>query len=275
MIVIADAGSTTTEWRILKGEKVEQLKTNGINIQSDSVEGFVREVASQFDKHAKIDTLYFYGAGVLNSKRDSGTLHEAFNSQLTVDKVIAESDMLGAARSLCLDQKGWVGILGTGSNLSFYNGRDITERIPPLGFILGDEGSGSYLGKALIRDYLRGKTPDDISERLEKRFGITEEIVMKEIYKGSTKQYLNSFSRFLFQNVNHPYIYRLVYNSFEEFFKLLDGKSVDVIHFTGSIAFFFGNILRQVGNDLGIRVGNISESPIAGLLLYHKKYVGY
>ena len=141
--------------------------------------------------------------------------------------------------------------------------------------MLGDEGSGSDIGKKLLQDYLRDETPLSITQKMEKRFGLTLEEVLNKTYKDSMpNRYLASFAKFVFQNINDPYLHTLVRKAFSDFFEnnvmKYAGFENQKVHFTGSIAFYFSNILRQVAIEKNISVQNIVESPIAGLTLFHQ-----
>lgn len=273
MILVADVGGTKTDWRLIDGVEMGQFSSKGFNLSTGDFNDFIRNIPVEVKELEGLKEVHLYIAGIQQSGIIGGSdmrkLQEAFNTK----RLFINGDHLAAARGLCLDQPGWVGIIGTGSNLCQYDGSQIVKRIPPLGFILGDEGSSVYMGKKLVRDVLRGKVPENISDSLSKRFNLSEQEVIGKVYKsGEARVFLSSFSRYLLQNSSDPYVYHLIYSSFEEYFDaFLIDNTPEVIHFTGSVAFFFSNILRQVSNDRGIRVGNITETPIAGLALYHKQ----
>jgi N-acetylglucosamine kinase-like BadF-type ATPase len=148
--------------------------------------------------------------------------------------------------------------------------------VTSLGWILGDEGSGSNMGKRLIKDYIRNEMPQKLAEQFKARFPLNREELLSKVYQQERPAaFLGSFSKFIFQHLKEPYCYQLVYSGFEDFYRqnvmqYENYKNLKV-HFTGSIAFYFSDILRQVASDLGITVKNIAETPIAGLTLYHKK----
>src|SRR5690606_30507176 len=156
-----------------------------------------------------------------------------------------------------------------------YNGNEIIGNVANLGWILADEGSGASIGKKFLIDYLRGKLPNDLALSFKKRFPLSREEFLEKIYQQERPStFLGSFSKFIFQHLKEPYCYQLVYDSFSEFYEnnvmqYADYKKLKV-HFTGSIAFYFSDLLRQVANDKGITVRNILEGPIAGLTLYHQ-----
>ncbi len=275
MILIADAGGSNTSWRVIRDDnRIEQLKTAGINLVHSRIEDFLSEVKDQLAPFKEADTVHFYVAG-LTSVDQHDEVAMNFGYFFTKARIRVESDLLAAARSLCLDERGWAGILGTGANMAYFDGNKIVRSISPLGYILGDEGSGAYLGKKLLVDYCRERMPSEVREKINDRFSLSLQEILEKTYRGDeSKQFLASFSKFLFQNIAHPYCYQLVYDGFTDHFRafLTDTDAEEVVHYTGSVAFYFSNILRQAAKDHGIKIGNVTESPIAGLTLYHQKY---
>jgi glucosamine kinase len=280
MILIADSGSTKTEWRSIDVEgKIHQYKTAGINpfFQTpDQIEHLmVQELLPQLKED--ISTIYFYGAGC-SSKGNIEILNEAFNKIFTDKEVHINHDLLGAARSLCGSEKGIACILGTGSNSCLYDGNFIIDNIPSLGFALGDEGSGAWLGKRLLQDYYGRNMPKNIQNELENVFDLERGAVLDHIYKKPMpSKYLAGYSEYIHQQINEPYYFKLVYDSFVLFISntvMKYDNYVDLpVHFTGSIAFYYSNILRKAATDLGIYVKNISQNPIAGLTLFHQSSI--
>jgi glucosamine kinase len=277
MILIADSGSTKTEWRILLPDgSIAQARTTGYNPHHQTaieIEASLRnELAAQLPP-GQVAEIYFYGAGC-GSEKSKDIVREAFRKVYAEAQLVVEHDLLAAARALCGEEPGIACILGTGSNSCLYDGKQIMANVSALGFILGDEGSGTDLGKKVVADYLRGDMPELLRERFQKRFPISVDEVLDRIYRQAfPKPYLAAFSRFLFHNLKDPYCYELVYNSFSDFIRRnvvkYPGHETLPIHFVGSIAFYYGNILRQATADQGLRVGRILEGPIAGLTLFH------
>jgi len=166
--------------------------------------------------------------------------------------------------------------MGTGSNSCLYDGERIIGNVANLGWILADEGSGAAIGKRFLVDYLRGKFPSTLEEQFRARFPLSREEFLEKVYQQEKPSaFLASFMKFIFQHLKEPYCYELVYRSFAEFYEnnvmQYDGYADTKVHFTGSIAFYFSDVLRQVANDKGITVKNILEGPIAGLTLYHQQ----
>jgi N-acetylglucosamine kinase-like BadF-type ATPase len=185
-------------------------------------------------------------------------------------------DLLAAARALCGNEPGIACILGTGSNSCLYDGEKIIGNVANLGWILADEGSGTYIGKKFIFDYFRLNIPESLARQFHERFPWTREEVLEKAYQQEKPgAFLASFMKFIFQHLKEPYCYNLVYRGFSDFYENIIMKYENYknlkVHFTGSVAFYFSDILRQVANDKGITVKNILEGPIAGLTLFHQK----
>jgi len=278
MVLIADSGSSKIDWRVLHADgKIDQANGPGFNPYYQKSSYLVDSITENLlpivtDKVTKV---FFYGSGVSsqeNQKIVKGVLNNFFSEAL----IEVNHDLLGAARSLCGDESGIACILGTGSNSCYYEGGAVKKNITNLGWILGDEGSGANMGKKIVVDYLRQKMPTKLAEQFTTRFSLNRDDILAKVYQQEKPTaFLGSFSKFIFHHIKEPYCYQLVYKGFDEFYRINvmryeNFQSVKV-HFTGSIAFYFSDILRQVGNDLGITVKNIVETPIAGLALYHQK----
>lgn len=278
MILIADSGASKTNWRLMSTEgKIAQAQSAGYNPYHQPPEFLVHELTDilvpQLQTSA-VDQVFYYGAGCSaeeNIERVKFALSAVFKEAV----VEVNHDLLAAARSLCGEKPGIACILGTGANSCYFNGTSIEKNQPSLGYILGDEGSGAYLGKQLLIKYLRRELPQVIIDRLDKRFELSKDIILRNVYQEKAPaHYLASFSKFIFQNLKDPDLFRMVYLSFEQFFEKnvmkYSGYKDLPVHFTGSVAFYYGNILRQAAADKNINVRNITEDPIAGLALYHQ-----
>lgn len=279
MILIADSGSTKTDWRTIEiNGRVEQARCAGFNPYYQSAEDIYKELSEILKPQLKpgIGKIYFYGSGCSAEDKKNilmTALHRAFPDA----EIYINHDMLAAARALCDSEPGIACILGTGSNSCLYDGKNIIDSVPNLGFLLGDEGSGAVLGKKIMVAYLNNELPNYLMEKFNKRYHPGRNEVLDHVYKKPfPNRYLAGFSKFLFDNLKDPFIYTLVYQSFEEFFDKHIVKYEDYqrykIHFVGSVAFYYSNVLRQVANDKGVVVKNILETPIAGLTLYHQKH---
>ena len=277
MILIADSGASTTDWRILDGQgKIEQAQTIGFNPYYQPIEQFDREIREVLVPQIKpeIKKIFYYGTGCSSDKNRKliRNVLEVFFPEAHIE---IWHDLLAAARALCGTEEGIACILGTGANSCYYDGTKIVDNVTSLGYILGDEGSGAYLGKKIVADYLRKDLPEKLWDQFKKRFPFDRDEILDRVYtQEMPSRFLGSFSHFIFQHVKEPYCYKLVYDSFSEFFEknVMKYNRHDKIkaHFTGSVAFYFSDILRQVANDKGIILKNVLESPIAGLTLYHQ-----
>ncbi|HEY5745151.1 MAG TPA: N-acetylglucosamine kinase [Chryseolinea sp.] len=278
MILIADSGGSKTDWRLLEADgTIDQAGTPGFNPYYQPIEDLkknVHEVLLPRIKHP-VTKIFFYGAGV-SSMKNQLTIKSAFLEFFPEAHIEIGWDLLAAARALCGHEPGIACIMGTGSNSCLYDGQNIVGNVANLGWILADEGSGANIGRKFLVDYLRERMPEGLRKQFHERFPLTREEFLEKVYQQERPSaFLASFTKFIFQHLKEPYCYELVYNSFSEFYennvmKYENYKNLRV-HFTGSISFYFSDILRQVANDKGITVKNILEGPIAGLTLFHKK----
>ncbi|GAB3931591.1 N-acetylglucosamine kinase [Larkinella terrae] len=279
MILIADSGSTKTDWRTIDSRgQVDQARTIGFNPYYQDSAAIAAELQTALLPTVKetVTDVFYYGTGC-NSTESCGVVETAIRAVFPdAQKVQVNSDLLGAARALCHHEAGIACILGTGSNACLYDGREIAQLSGSLGFWLGDEGSGGYLGKTLVVRFLHGQLPVELAEKFRKRYPKVDRItVMEQAYKQPfPNRYFASFSKFLFDNRSHPVAYQIVHDAFSLFFDTYIRKFSDAaqlpIHFVGSVAFYYSDILRQIANDKGLTVRRILETPIAGLTLYHQ-----
>lgn len=278
MILIADSGSTKTDWCVvLEGTPIKRITTKGINPFFQSEEEIQQELTisllPQLPERT-VNSVYFYGAGCTPEK--APILRRAIADSLSVvGNIKAHSDMLAAARGLCGHEAGIACILGTGSNSCFYNGEDIVNNISPLGFILGDEGSGAVLGKLLVGDILKNQLSPAIKEAFLKQFDLTAPEIIDRVYRQPfPNRFLASLSPFIAQHLEEPAIRALVFNSFTAFLRRnvmqYDYEKYPV-HFIGSVAACYKEILQEAALEMGIRIGKILQSPMEGLIQYHQR----
>jgi len=276
MILIADSGSTKTEWCLVENRKVyKSLYTKGINpfyqneneIKSDLENNLYPEL-----KGETIDAIYFYGAGCSFPDKKA-MVSNAIGSLFRHVTIEVYSDLLAAARSLLGHGKGIACILGTGSNSCYYDGREIVKNVSPLGFILGDEGSGAVLSKTFVADSLKNQIDPELSERFMKKYDITPAFLLENIYKKSfPNRFLASFTPFLAENIQHPDVYNIVYSGFVSFFKrnVMQYETENMkIRFTGSVAHSFADVLKKAADDCGLKVDKVEKCPMAGLIDFH------
>lgn len=279
MILIADSGSTKTDWRVVEqGESVRQILTKGTNPFFQTEAEIGSEIATALLPQlqgASFEAVYFYGAGCGFPDKIE-TMHRVLSRHLPVRNGIEVStDMLAAARGLCKQRPGIACILGTGSNSCFYNGREIVNNVSPLGFILGDEGSGAVLGKLLVGDLLKNQLPDTLRQKFFIQFGLTAAEVIDRVYRQPfPNRFLAGLSPFLIQNIETPALRTLVLSSFRAFFTRnvmqYDYRNYPV-HLIGSVAYHYEALLRQTARELNIEIGTILQSPMEGLIDYHQE----
>ena len=277
MKLLADSGSTKTLWTLLNdNNSYTQYATAGINpfYQTEKeIEDHFRLYLQPQLNAAHFDAVYFYGAGCATSKQ-TAVIENTFSRVFHFGKMEVASDLLGAAKALCGDSAGIACILGTGSNSCYYDGRKIVQNVSPLGYVIGDEGSGASLGKRLAADCLKNQLPQVIKEHFLERFQLTQAQIIENIYsKPFPNRFLASLSVFLKENLNEPEIYRIVYEGFTDFFKRnvfqYDYLNAQV-HVVGSIGYYYQDVLRRASGDLSINLGRIIQSPMDGLIAYYK-----
>jgi N-acetylglucosamine kinase-like BadF-type ATPase len=274
MILIADSGSSKTSWLLLKDGISQACQTSGINPFFQSEEEIYRLLSANFLLEKKeIREIWFYGAGCSNADKSS-VVHHALERYFHPQRISVESDLLGAARSLCGHKPGIAAILGTGSNSCYYDGKTIVKQVSPLGYVLGDEGSGAVLGKQLVSDILKRQLPEHIIARFKQTYQLTTDEILNNVYKQSfPNRYLAKFSVFLYENKTEESIRQLVKRSFVDFFvrniRHYHEASSLPVHFTGSIAWYFQPILKEAAAEAGFRIGRITKEPMAGLIKFH------
>jgi N-acetylglucosamine kinase-like BadF-type ATPase len=276
MILIADGGSTKTEWCVAEqGKQVQRILTKGMNPYFQSEEEIGNEIQSALmpELQTKIfDAVYFYGAGCLPEKIPM--MQRAIGKHLNVKTIEVNSDILAAARGLSGRNPGIVCILGTGSNSCYYDGEKVVSNVSPLGFILGDEGSGAVLGKLLVGDILKNQLPAGLKEKFLKQFELTPGMIIERVYRQPfPNRFLASFSPFLAQNIEVPEIHALVLKAFKDFLNR-NVKQYDYqhnkVHFVGSVAYHYKKIVEEAIQDCGMLLGNTMQAPMEGLILYHQ-----
>ncbi|MDR2231940.1 MAG: ATPase [Tannerella sp.] len=277
MILIADSGSTKTSWCVADaGRAVQTVPTSGLNpyfqTEDDIRNRLIQELLPQLETDANdIRAIHFYGAGCAFEK--VAVMQKAIETATKVPVIEVNSDLLGAARALCGQQPGIACILGTGSNSCFYDGSQIAQNVSPLGFILGDEGSGAALGKLLVGDLLKGMMPNELRDKFLTQYDLTPAQIIDRVYRQPfPNRFLAGLSPFLAENISEPMIHALVLNSFKSFITrnvMKYDTQTRIIHFTGSIAYYYKDILMEATAALGFSTGKIVQSPLQGLVDFH------
>ena len=278
MILIADSGSTKTDWCVVEnGVLVQQIFTKGTNPFFQSEEEISNEIATALLPELKtdeFDAVYFYGAGCGFPDKIE-IVHRAISKKLKVKGYVeVATDMLAAARGLCGREAGIACIMGTGSNSCYYDGENIVANVSPLGFILGDEGSGACLGKLMVGDLLKNQMTPELKEKFLTQFNLTPADIIDRVYrKPFPNRFLASLSPFLAQNINEPCVHELVLNSFKAFFKrnIMQYENYQnlKVNLIGSVAFYYKEVLAEAAEAMGIQLGTIIQSPMEGLIKYH------
>ena len=276
MILIADSGSTKTEWLLVNASTVQTALTQGLHPLFLSVEAMEKIIETELPENFRknISELYFYGAGCAFEERRK-KVRAVLSKLFPNTKTEIASDLLGAARACCGHKRGIVSILGTGSSVCHYNGNEIESIRPSLGYILGDEGSGNHIGKKLIIDFFTGKMPTDLFEKFTKQFQLTREELIENVYKNEfPARYLGSFAPFAHENTDTAYCKKIVRDCFTELFDHhiipLYEKTKLPVNFNGSVAYTFKNILFELCRSKHIEVNEIIKSPGEKLVEYHK-----
>jgi len=276
-ILIADSGSTKCEWCLLSNGKKKKILTAPISPYFVSFEDMFSLLKVKLLPKLgseSINKVFFYGTGL----RDQLNLK---NMQLVLKKLFPKStievnnDLLGIARATCGKNKGIACILGTGSNACYYNGKKIVKNSPGLGYILGDEGSGTYLGRKVIQYYLYKTFDEDLNARFEKRFNETHDHILEMVYKQPlANKYLASFAIFLAENRGHFMIENIIEDGLNDFFfthlyKFRESWTTP-IHFVGSVGFGFRDVLKDLCNSYELELGKVLKTPMQGLIDYHQ-----
>ena len=270
-ILVCDSGSTKADWLYANGDSEEAVRTDGINPVRDSGESINRIVASLPDW--KPECIYFYGAGCIEPY--SASVRKALQERFPKALVSVESDLLGAARALFGHKEGIACILGTGSNSCLYKNGQITANVPPMGYILGDEGSGAVLGRQLVSDIVKGQLSQELKDAFMEEFQLTPALIVENVYrKPAANRFLASLCPFLSKHRDYDEIQRLLASEFERFLRrnvLLYNRPDLEIRYVGSISVHFEHELRNVHAKMGLKMGNVLTSPVKKMMFFHHK----
>lgn len=279
MLLLADSGSTKTDWMLIKdGKEINRFKTVGFNpyfVDTTQVYNVLKEEFSEKFDLSGVDEVWFYGAGC-SSEAKQAVINNALKQLFPLAHTEVEHDLLAAARALLGHEKGIAGILGTGSNSCLYDGKDVTESLFSLGYMFGDEGSGAHLGKTYINLHLKKRVPQELYEAFEKHCGYSPEDILTHIYKKpNPNRYLASFSVFIRKQIEHPFMQELVENCFDEYFteqvSKFTGYQQVPFSFIGSVGYNFREQLEKAAARHNITIGRYMVSPMEGLMEFHQK----
>lgn len=275
-ILIADSGSTKCEWSLVHQGSEKRVLTQGISpyflTGTQIAELLERELLPQIEGLA-VNEVFYYGTGC-KSAVNRQIVKEAIGTVFTGTAVLVDHDLMGAARALCGHSKGIACILGTGSNSGYYDGKKIVKNSPGIGYVLGDEGSGAYLGKKVLQYFLYRTFDEELLFRFDEKYKTNDDAVLDHVYKMPLpNRYLASFAPFLAENRGHYMVENIIEDGLNDFFyqhlyKYRESWKLP-IHFVGGIAFGFQDVLKDLCRHYELEIGNILRNPLDGLVTYH------
>jgi N-acetylglucosamine kinase-like BadF-type ATPase len=275
-ILVADSGSTKTAWCLIEGSKKKNISTQGISpyfLNDDTLLHILKKELAPKTANVIVDEVYYYGTGCSNEDNIS-LVKRGLKKLYPKAKIHVNHDLLGAAKGLCGDDKGIACILGTGSNSCFYNGKKVVKNSPGLGYVLGDEGSGTHLGKKVLQHFMYNTFDAELMDKFEAKYKTSNKEILDNVYKEKmANRYLSGFVPFLIENRGHYMIENIIEDCLNDFFfyhiyKYRESWTLP-INFVGSIAYGFKDILKQMCNDFELKLGKVIKDPMDGLVKYH------
>lgn len=276
MILVADSGSSQSDWMLaLPDGKRLAFTTKGLNpffVNEKDIAKIIQN-ANEILPHAEsVTEVYFFGSGCTSPDRRE-MVSNALSQLFTNAFISVETDLVGAAYATCGNRKGYIATLGTGSDVSFFDGEEVLPTRQGIGYVLGDEGSGVWFGKQLVTSFLYGAMPPDLAAEFEAKYRLNKEIVIKNVYqRAAPNAYLASFALFMATHADHSFVEELLKKGFTEFIttniKPFPDHGDYVCHFVGSIAYFFIEQLREVCEQRGVKMGKVLSRPINELFNY-------
>ena len=277
MILIADSGSTKCSWALVdqQGNLIKEISTIGFNPYFIDKKNILKELEqSNLTNYSKeILEVFFYGAGC-SSKDKNKIISDSLQSFFINSKIVVKHDIDAACYAMYKGNPNITCILGTGSNSCFYDGKEIIENAPSLGFLLGDEASGNYFGKKLLTLYFNNLMPEDLKVKFESGFETDLSIIKENIYNNNRSNvYLSKYFPFITENKNHPIIQDLIFNSLNDFFNLHvccyeNYKDLE-INFIGSVGYFLSDEINKVAKKHNCKIGGVVKNPINNLIDFH------
>jgi N-acetylglucosamine kinase-like BadF-type ATPase len=277
-ILLADSGATKAEWCLLKEGKKKTIFTPGISpyfLSTDAIRDLVQKEVADTMKKVTVEKLFFYGTGCANPE-NAKSVKKALKAVFPAAHVSVDTDLMGAARALCGTNKGIACILGTGSNSCYFNGKTIVRNSPGLGYVLGDEGSGAYLGKKVLQYYLYETFDEDLRARFDAKYVTNRVEILDNVYKKPLpNRYLASFTMFLAENRGHYMIENIIEDGLNDFFFQHLNKYNEIwkypVNFVGSVADGFKDVIQSLCASYEFELGTILKNPMQGLVRYHKE----
>jgi glucosamine kinase len=277
-ILIADSGSTKCEWCYVSGSRKQIIETQGASpyfLNESQLISMMQQELKPGLKNKIPAEVYFYGTGCAAAS-NRAMIKRALSKTFPGAHIEVQHDLTGAARALCGKKKGIVAILGTGSNSGYYDGNKIVRNSPGLGYVLGDEGSGAYLGKKVLQYFLYHIFDSKLHNKFHKKYDVSAADILDAVYKKPLpNRYIAFYTMFLAENRGHYMIENILEDGLQDFFSIHlehypeSGKIP--VYFTGSVAFGFQDILKELCKSYGWQTGKIMAKPMDGLILYHKK----
>ncbi|MDZ4679697.1 MAG: hypothetical protein SH848_21185 [Saprospiraceae bacterium] len=279
MIAVVDSGSSKADWMLVGKERSWSVHTMGFNPVFHSSETIRKELDTAFEADvpkADVQQLFYYGSGCWDAKRKS-VIADALKGVFGNAQLEIEHDLLGAARATCGTNPGIACIIGTGSNSCLYDGRDVIDNVVNLGYLIGDEGSGTHLGKQLIRAYFYRELPHDLIKAFEAAYPGGKDAILEKLYGTETPNvFLATFSRFLSEHRDHFFIQKLLYRRLSEFIdrhvRKYEGHLSVPVHFIGSVAYYFQDILKIILEERAMKPGIFIKNPIDRLVAFHSEH---
>ena len=280
-ILIADSGATKTEWKLIGAKAMPSIFTKGISPyhmnQIEITDLLRNELPGNIFKK-EIKQVFYYGTGCLTHEKAS-VVKKSLVALFPNATIQVTHDLMGAAIAVSGKNKGIACILGTGSNSCFYNGKKIVCNSPGLGYVLGDEGSGAYLGRKLIQHVLYGMLDKELSNAFNKAFDTSKDEILHKVYREPyANRYLAGFTTFLSANRGHFMIENIIEDGLRDFFEIhinsYPQRFDHPIHFVGSIAFYFKDKIEELCDDFGLTLGSVLKQPMSGLVAFHKNSIG-
>ena len=283
MILIADSGSTKTDWCVCNGtDKQCIVNTQGINPYHQSIDDIKTIICTEFIPQIaniskeSITEIYYYGAGCATEIK-CNIIKDILAEHFTNARINVASDLLGAARALCKNSEGIACVIGTGSNSCLYDGKNIADNIPSLGYILGDEGSSVALGRRLLSDCFKRQIPANVANEFMAEYNLSMESTLDSIYKKPlANRYMAQFTPFIAKHREIPQVHNILISCFTDFFKrnvIAYHKPWLPVHFVGSVATVFSEELIETANSLGMKTGQFIQNPIDGIVSYHTSII--
>jgi len=275
--LIADSGATKAEWCLINNGRKRTIITQGISpyfLNTQQIIELLQKELLPGLKKVIVSDIHYYGTGCANPD-NAASIKKALRKVFPAAKVEVNTDLMAAARAVCGHEKGIACILGTGSNSCYYNGKKIVKNSPGIGYILGDEGSGAYLGKKVLQYYMYDTFDEDLRARFDAKFLTNKVEILDNVYKKPlANRYMASFAIFLADNRGHYMIENILEDGLNDFYFQHLCKYREVwsmpVSFVGSVAFGFRDVLQELCNSYEFELGKVMKNPMPGLIDYHK-----